>query len=320
MLLITPDRALLATDFRYVSQAAGQAPDFQIARAEGEPAKWFPELVSGVRRLGFEAADLSYALYRQMAQALEKVPAEVRPKLVPTEGVVEGLRVVKDASEVELIQKAARLADAALDHILSTIRPGMTEIQVAWGLERFFRENGSESVPFEIIVAAGPCSALPHARPTDRPIQPGEPIVLDFGARIEGYASDLTRTVCLGAGDETFEKVYDVVLGAQLTALATIQAGMTGEQADRLARGVIERAGYGAAFGHGLGHGVGLATHEAPRLGVGSTAVLAAGMVFTVEPGIYVEGWGGVRIEDVVILNETGPHLLTKAMKAETVY
>jgi Xaa-Pro aminopeptidase len=156
---------------------------------------------------------------------------------------------------------------------------------------------------------------MPHARPTDRAIGQGEPVVIDIGATIRGYTSDITRTICLGNGDSMFHKVYDIVLGAQLTAMATLQAGMTGEQADRLARTVIEQAGYKDAFGHGLGHGVGLATHEEPRLGTSSADILAEGMVFTIEPGIYISGWGGVRIEDMVVLEEGKVRPLTKARK-----
>ncbi len=191
----------------------------------------------------------------------------------------------------------------------------MTEKEVAWEIEKFMRENGSQSIPFDVIVASGPNSALPHAKPSQRTINPGEPVLIDIGAKIEGYSSDLSRTICLGTPDDTFKKVYDTVLGAQLTAMAIIKEGMSGDEADSLALTVIEQAGYGEAFGHGLGHGVGLVTHEQPRLGLNSTESLASGMVFTIEPGIYLPGWGGVRIEDLVVMEDGGIRVLSKVKK-----
>jgi Xaa-Pro aminopeptidase len=178
----------------------------------------------------------------------------------------------------------------------------MAEEEVAWEMERFLRERGSQPLPFEVIVASGPNSALPHARPTSRPIGPGEPVLIDFGARVDGYSSDISRTICLGQADDTYKKVYNTVLAAQLKAISGIKAGMSGQQADALARETVKKAGYGENFGHGLGHGLGLAVHEAPRLGPGSETVLADGMVFSIEPGIYLPGWGGVRIEDTIVM------------------
>ncbi len=188
-------------------------------------------------------------------------------------------------------------------------------MEVAWEIEKFLRENGSQSIPFDVMVASGPNSALPHAKPSPRIIQSGEPIIIDIGARVEGYSSDLSRTICLGTPGSTFNKVYDTVLGAQLTAMAIIKEGMTGEEADSIARVIIEETGYGEAFGHGLGHGIGLASHELPRLGPNSTERLVDGMVFTVEPGIYLTGWGGVRIEDIVIMEDGKLRAVSKAKK-----
>lgn len=313
-LLISEKRAILASDFRYVEQAKSQAPDFDIVQIEGELPKWLPDLVSslGAKRIGFEANDLSFSAYRQLvAMKLEKI------ELVPTEELVESLRAIKDEQELELIVKAAELADAAFEEMAPMIRPGMKEKEVAWEIEKFVREKGSESVPFDIIVASGPNSALPHAKPTERVLLPGEPVVIDIGARSEGYCSDLTRTLSLGNEDKTFAKIYDLVLGAQLTAIATIEVGMSGEQADSLARTVIEQGGYGEAFGHGLGHGIGLAAHETPRLGRSSTSTLIDGMVFTIEPGIYIKGWGGVRIEDMIVLKKGKARVLSKANKID---
>jgi Xaa-Pro aminopeptidase len=314
-LLISPQRAILATDFRYVEQAQAQAPAFEVVKIQGEIAKWFPRLASELdaQKLGFEGKDTSFSTYKELTDALSNAKKGI--SLVPTDGLVESLRAVKDKEELQLIKKAAALADAALEEILLRVRPDISEKELAWEIESFLRRNGSEPVPFELIVASGPNSALPHARPTDKIISNGEPVVIDIGAKVEGYTSDITRTICLGEGDSNFHRIYDIVLGAQLTALATLQTGMTGEQVDRLARTVIEQAGHKEAFGHGLGHGVGLATHEKPRLGTSSTDILAEGMVFTIEPGIYISGWGGVRIEDMVALEESKVRLLTQASK-----
>ena len=303
----------MATDFRYVEQAQAQAPDFEVVRIDGGPAKWFPRLVSdiGVVTLGFEATDFSYAAYGQFAGAASETGKGL--KLVPTEGLVESLRMVKEPEELEYLEKAAAMADAALEEVMPGIKAGVSEREVAWTLESSMRGNGSESLPFDIIVASGPNAALPHARPGDRVIQDGDPVVIDFGARVGGYVSDITRTFCPGGGDKEFQRIYDIVLGAQLTAISTMEAGMSGEQADRLARMVISQAGYGDAFGHGLGHGVGLAAHEAPRVGPGSTDVLDQDMVFTIEPGLYYpERSFGVRIEDTVYIDVKGNlHSLT---------
>jgi len=315
LLLITGSESLLATDFRYTAQARGQSPDFQVVQTKGELQEWFPGLVSDpkLRRLGFEAEHLSFATHQRMIEAAKAQSSQIQ--FVPVQDLVEQIRAIKEARELELIAEAVKLADQALEHISNFIRPGMKEKEVSGEVERFLRENGSESLPFETIVASGPRSALPHAKPTERPIQTGEPIVVDIGARLEGYCSDLTRTFYLGDADSTFARVYDIVLGAQFVALATLEAGMSGEQADRLARTVIEEAGYGTDFGHSLGHGVGLAPHEEPRLAPKASGKLSDSMVFTIEPGIYIVGWGGVRIEDMVVLEKGKPRLLSQVPK-----
>ena len=312
-LLVTEKSAILATDFRYLEQAQGQAPDFEPFHIEGELEKWFPDLISslGVKKVGFEANGIPFSTYRKLAATSGE------KELVPTEELVESLRAIKDETELGFITRAVELTDAVLEEIAPKIQPGTKEKEVAWEIEKSLREKGSESVPFGLIVASGPNSSLPHARPTDRALLPGEPLVIDIGARCEGYSSDLTRTIFLGNDDRNFAKIYDLVLGAQLAAIATIEAGMNGEQADALARAVIEQGGYGEAFGHGLGHGIGLAPHELPRLGRESSTVLSDGMVFTIEPGIYVKGWGGVRIEDVVVLEKGRVRVLSQARKAD---
>jgi Xaa-Pro aminopeptidase len=195
------------------------------------------------------------------------------------------------------------------------IRPGITEKEIAWEIEKNLRQKGSEGIPFEIIVASGPNSALPHARPTEKTIRSGEPVLIDMGARISGYCSDLSRTLFIGKADKTFHEIYTIVLKAQTTAIERIESDMDASQADQWARSVVEQAGYGDAFGHGLGHGVGLAIHEFPRLGLSSSDSLANGMVFTIEPGIYLAGRGGVRIEDMVVLESGKAKVLTRAEK-----
>ncbi len=315
-LFITEKDAVIATDFRYLEQAKQQAPDYRVFQITGGMENWFPELIAeiGGQKLGFESQSTSLAMYRQMGDIIKKSGSS-HAKLAPLEGLVESLRAIKDAEEIEAIAKAAAISDRAFQHIEENIRAGMSEKAIAWELEKYMRERGSQPVPFDIIVASGPNAALPHARPSERVIQEGEPVLMDIGARVDGYASDLTRTICLGEPDDNFKKVYDIVLGAQLAAIELIKEGMTGEQADSLARTVIAEAGYGEAFGHALGHGVGLAAHESPRLGPGSVDELVSGMVVTIEPGIYLPGWGGVRIEDLAVMENGELRVLSKARK-----
>ena len=314
-LIITLNKNILATDSRYTAQAKSQAPEYELFPVTSDIGGWFPGLAAGlnIKRLGVEGEHLTFSLYRRLCDILGK--GKTGLELVPVEGLVESLRAVKEPEEIELISQAAEIADAAMAHIREELHPGMTEREAAWEIEKFMREKGSQPVPFDIIVAAGSNAALPHAQPSARAIQKGEPIVIDIGARVGGYASDLSRTVCLGAPDDTYKKVYDTVLGAQAGAMAIIKPGMTGSEADQIARIIIEEGGYGEAFGHGLGHGVGLAVHEKPRLGSSSSDKLADGMVFTIEPGIYIEGWGGVRIEDLVIMEKGKVREISKARK-----
>jgi len=301
-LFITAKECILATDSRYTAQAKSQAPDYSIFTISGEMSQWFPKVIAelGIKRLGFEAEHTAVAQHRRLCDILNK--GKFGLKFIPVDGVVESLRALKEPEEIELITQAAGIADAAMGHIQKKLRVGMTELEAAWEIEKFMREKGSQPVPFEIIVGSGPNAAWPHALPSPRAIGETEPIVIDIGARVEGYGSDLSRTLCLGAPDESFKKVYDTVLGAQKAAIAIIKEGMSGAEADQIARTVIEEGGYGQNFGHSLGHGVGLAPHEQPRLGPKSMDKLVDSMVFTIEPGIYLEGWGGVRIEDMVVM------------------
>ncbi len=314
-LLISQQQAVLVTDFRYIEQAKQQAPDYDIFKMTGEFAEWFFNLMAGftINRLGFEAGHITFSFYRQLTNLLNERQSSL--KLIPLDGVVEALRIIKEPEELALIARAVAIGDDAFSSVSQNLRAGMTEKEIAWELEKSIREHGSQGVPFEVIVASGLNAALPHHQPADRAIKEGEPVLMDIGAKLDGYASDLTRTICLGTPEDKFRRIYDIVLGAQLTALAIIKAGMTGKEADNLARTVITEAGYADYFGHGLGHGVGLAVHEAPRLGPLSTDVLTDGMVFSIEPGIYLPGWGGVRIEDLVAVEKGKLKVLTQASK-----
>jgi len=315
-LLITAKETIIATDFRYVQQVKRQTPDFTLFEIKGKMSEWFPKLFDGlnIRQVGFESGATTFTQYQQINEIItgQKLPLSLKP----LENVVENLRSIKEPEEIALIRKAAEIGDRAFNYVTDKMKPGMTEKEIAWALEKHMRENGSRAVPFEIIVGAGQNGALPHAQPSDRPVALHEPIVIDMGADFEGYCSDLTRTVCLGKPDATFIKIYNIVQRAQEAAIDGIQAGMSGIEADSLARNVIKDAGYSNMFGHGLGHGVGLDVHDpAPRLSYLSSDVLANGMVFSIEPGIYLPEWGGVRIEDLAMLVNGKVQLLSNAKK-----
>jgi len=300
-LFINGQEAILATDFRYYDQAEKEAPDYQLLKITQDTTHWLSGLLDGVEgKLGFEMGHLTVAQYREFAAVLKK--AGPRHKLVPLKGLVESFRMIKEPGEIGLIHRAVNLTRKALEYAEEICEVGKSERQIAWQLEVFLRENGSQALPFEIIVASGPNSALPHAKPSSRTIQAGEPIIIDIGARIEGYTSDLTRTFCLGTRDEIYTKVFDTVKSAQQVAIAAVHESSKGQDIDKAARELIGKAGYADAFGHALGHGLGLVTHEPPRLGPGSHDIIRDGMVFTVEPGIYLSGWGGIRLEDDIVL------------------
>jgi Xaa-Pro aminopeptidase len=310
-LFISPARAFLAVPFVYLEQARKQAPAFEVAMFQREFVEVWPDLVAEInaRRVAFESAHLTVAEHGKLVAGAENV------ELVPTEGMVEGLRAIKEQGELDKIREAVALADAAFAHIVEFIEPGLTEREVAWELEAYMRTRGAEKVAFDLIVGAGPNGALPHHEVSERVIGTGEPIVMDLGAQVAGYHSDLTRTICLGQPDERFTEIYDLVLRAQLAAEAVVRGGIVARKADNAARQVIAEAGYGEQYGHGLGHGVGLAIHEDPFVRQDAEEVLKPGMVLTVEPGIYLPDWGGVRIEDMVLVREDGIEILSRASK-----
>ncbi len=317
-LWITGDDAMLATDFRYTEQAESQAPEYRVVRI-GAGAPWWREAVAGAgaNRIGFEDLSATVATYSTLRDQLKEVAGS--PELAPIGGMADELRAVKDPEELALLARAIELADEAMETVGSQLRPGMTERDVSWRLERTMRELGADGLSFDTIVASGPNGAKAHHKPTDRRLEAGDGVVIDMGALYEGYCSDITRTFVLGRASEQFRAVYDTVLAAQETAEATAEAGMTGAEIDGLARAVIDEAGYGDYFGHSLGHGIGLAVHEAPGVGPSSPGAIENGMVFSVEPGIYLTGWGGVRIEDLVVMENGRPRVLTRAHKRDLV-
>jgi Xaa-Pro aminopeptidase len=317
MLLIGADTARIATDFRYWEQAEAQCPGFEVVHAERDFGPWFNNFLAPLagQRIGFEAANVTVDLLRRLREVMNERPASDRPEMIPTTGVVEELRIIKEPEEVAALERVVGLGDAAFEHVATLVEPGWTEHQVAWEIERHIREHGGDAISFPTIVAGGPHGAMPHARARDVPLRAGEGVVIDMGALAAGYCSDMTRTIFLGEPDDQFKRIYDIVLTAQLAAEEMIESGMTGDMAHKLAHTVIEQAGHGEQFGHGLGHGIGLQVHEPPWLRPNSDSVLQDGMVFSVEPGIYITGWGGVRIEDLVVLENGKCRVLTRSPK-----
>ena len=315
-LLVTENEALLATDFRYVEQAKTQAPDFEVIRT-ADRWSWLKTILDKLNtiKIGIEADHMSISINQQLISTFDDIPTAKKPVFMPTNSLIETQRTIKDSTEIHGIKTAIEIAETAMMNVTSTILEGQTEKEIAWNLEKTMRELGADGPSFDTIVAAGPNGAMPHHRPSDRTILMGDPIVIDMGARVNGYCSDITRTICIGDPDETFHKVYDTVLGAQLTAIELIKPGVSGEEADSYARDIINASPYAETFGHSLGHGVGLAVHELPTLSPKSDQILEENMVFTIEPGIYISGWGGVRIEDMVLLNNTGVDVLSTADK-----
>ena len=316
-LIISRHDAVLATDFRYVEQANSQT-DFRIEKMTSD-SNWFTKTISNesIGRLGFESDDITVSILSSFEKEIEKMDSSKRPTLVPTSGIVNRLRAVKDKDELDLVKKAVEISDRAFDTVAPGICPGKTEKQVAWELEKAMREFGADAISFDIIVGSGPNGARPHHRAGNRQIKEGDPIVIDMGANYEGYCSDLSRTIFVGEPDDKFRFVYSTVLKAQLFAEENVKVGMTGEQVDHLARKIIDDSGNAENFGHSLGHGIGLAVHEFPTVGPRGNDQIEDGMIFTIEPGIYLPGWGGVRIEDMVIMENGSARILSEANKLE---
>ncbi|CAH0177527.1 Aminopeptidase YpdF [Peribacillus sp. Bi96] len=310
VVLISQKEAKFITDFRYVEQAGKQATDYEIVQHKGtiieEVGKQAKEMNIGT--LGFEQEHLTFATYKAYETGIEA-------QLKPVSGIIENLRLIKTSSEIKILKEAAAIADAAFTHILDFIRPGVTELDVSNELEFFMRKQGATSSSFDIIVASGIRSALPHGVATDKIIEKGDFVTLDYGAYFNGYVSDITRTLAVGKPSEELINIYDIVLEAQLRGMAGIKPGMTGREADALTRNLIEEKGFGQYFGHSTGHGIGLEVHEGPALSLRSDIILEPGMAVTVEPGIYLPGVGGVRIEDDTIVTIEGNESLTHSTK-----
>jgi len=310
-LLITEATALLVTDTRYAEQSASETQGFEIEVAGGVPA-CVATRRAGTKRVGFEAGGVSYDVWETLRSVAQEAPGA---SLVPCRGLVEGLRIVKDADELELLQRAVDIASEAFEQTLPLVKPGAVERDLALEIEFRMKQAGAEDLAFDLIVASGARSSLPHGRASDRRLGEREFVVFDIGARFRGYHSDMTRTVFMGRPEKRARDLYHAVLGAQQAAVDAIKPGVTAGRIDAAARSFIDEAVWPGRFGHGTGHGVGLQVHEAPRVGPGSEQPLKPGMVLTVEPGIYEPGEGGVRIEDIVVVTETGHRVMTPTPK-----
>jgi len=309
--LISKTEAFLLVDFRYTSQANAQTKGFTVK--EIDRAIIYEEIANlaeslGINKLGFEKQHVSYHYYSQLSEY-------VNVDLIPLSGVVEKLRMIKSESEIAILKKAAEISDAAFSHILTVIRPGITEIEIANELEFHMRKLGASSSSFDMIVASGIRSSLPHGVATEKVVEKGDMITLDFGAYYNGYCSDMTRTIAVGEPNPKLKEIYTIVHGALENALSGIKAGMTGKEADALTRDFISEKGYGEYYGHGMGHGIGLYIHEDIFMNPKCEQLIEEGMVLTVEPGIYIPNLGGVRIEDDILLKKDGIEIITKSNK-----
>ncbi len=313
--VVTTDKAIFVTDFRYLEQAAQECAGWEIIAQGPVMVDTVAEVLTklGEERVGFERQWATFALYEELATRLKGY------ELVPVGPVVEQVRLVKTEDEIALIREAAAITDKALGEVLPLLRPGIAERDVATEIAYRMRKLGADEPAFPTIVASGVRSAMPHGEASGKALAAGDFVTVDTGAMYKGYCSDLTRTFVLGGATEEQKKVYELVREAQAEALAAVKAGRTGKQIDAVARDIIAAAGHGQHFGHGLGHGVGLAVHEGPRLSPTYDLPLEPGEVVTVEPGVYVTGWGGVRIEDLVVVRADGGEVLSKFPKELTV-
>jgi Xaa-Pro aminopeptidase len=312
VLVISRNRAIILAPSNNVEWAASEAKEFEATAWrrpwESSVAELAREL--GVKRLGFEEDAILFSSVEALKQNLNG-----SMDLVAIDNSVTSLRAVKEPVEIDLLQRVLKLTDEVFVASTQNLAPGITERELAWTIERTMREMGADGPAFHTIVASGPHAARPHHSPSDRALSPGEPIIIDMGARISGYNGDMTRTIWLGEPSSKLKDVYNAVFDALGAALSGIKAGLTGKEADAIARTVITDAGFGEYFTHGLGHGLGVRVHEAPTAAASASNVLRAGEVLTVEPGIYIPGWGGVRLEDVVLIKDDGARNMTTAPK-----
>lgn len=305
--LVTAGKSVFITDFRYKSQSAEEVSGFDIVI---QKSRWTEDVSGlardmGIKRMAFESREMSFELHRVLSEKLAGV------ELVPSKGTVEKLRMVKDEDEVRRITEAVKRAERGFIENASRVTPGMVEKDTALGLEVNIRSAGSLKVPFDIIVASGHRAALPHGIASDRVMSEGDTVIIDFGGEAYGYQSDITRSGVLGRPDANQAEIYDIVLEAQRKAIETVRPGVACKDVDLAARDFIASKGYGDYFGHGLGHGVGLEVHEGPSVSYMSEDVVEPGMIFTIEPGIYLPDWGGFRIEDMVLVTDDGCTMLT---------
>jgi Xaa-Pro aminopeptidase len=311
-IVVTPDEAIFITDSRYTEQASKQVAGFEVRRYDSKITDTLIGLIKSLHtdNLGFENSLMTYDMYEELKTNLEGIA------FIKLNGLVENLRIIKDNSEIEKIQKAANIADEAFSHMLGFIKQGMTEKEVGLELEFYMRRLGASGLSFTSIVASGSRSSLPHGTASDKVIEHGDFLTLDFGCVYEGYCSDMTRTVVIGEASKKQEEIYNIVLKANEEALKEVKPGITGAGLDMVARKIIAESGYGENFGHGLGHGVGMQIHELPFVSSKKGSIpLKAGMVITDEPGIYLPGFGGVRIEDLVLVTGNGCRVMSSSPK-----
>ncbi len=312
-LFITPDQLVLATDSRFDLQAKREAPLYEVITYKKGLEKEISSIARklNTKRLGFESIRLTMLQFQKIRKELDD-QQQSGIELIDTENMVEKLRMIKEEFEICALKDALKIAENVFYEFVPHLRPGMTEKDISWQLEKRMREAGADALSFPTIVASGPNSALPHAIVSDRKIKEGEPLLFDWGVKLNGYCSDISRTVILGTPDHTFRKIFQTVYDAQQKAIESMKPGMTGKQVDQVAREYIDSTEFKEKFSHGLGHGTGLAVHEGPRLSPLREDVLEPGMVVTVEPGIYIPEWGGVRLENMVVLRDYGAEVLNE--------
>ncbi len=305
--VLTADKNYILVDGRYTIQAKEQAKGFEVIEFKKAPYEHIEKL--SLKNAGFEEKAISYYQYNNLCNNLKAT------KLKGVSDLLSKLRQVKRQDEIDNLRQAEKIGDMAFEHILRFIRPNISEREIALELEYFMKKNGADGLSFDTIVAVGSHSALPHARPTNAVVETGKVVLMDYGCIYNGYCSDMTRTVAVGNVDDKTKNIYDIVLDAQISALKSIKSGVNAKDVDKVARDIITSNGYGENFNHSLGHGVGLQIHEQPNLSYSSSSVLQEGNVVTVEPGIYIEGFCGIRIEDMVLVTTNNCENFTHSTK-----